>query len=148
MSIVSERVVRVLRAGLAEEIERQIEEDNARGPEPEARVLVSSALTVLELVLRTHGESCRCEGACGTEHPGRMCREDGTPKEPLIAAPYPLPCTEHETVAASVEALRPWCAPCWRKAKKRTTELAAELRRQQLDEAQTALPMDLFGGGR
>ncbi|MFJ7258223.1 hypothetical protein ACIQWV_38295 [Streptomyces sp. NPDC098085] len=82
------------------------------------------------------------------EHPGLKCRADGTPKEPLIAAPYPLPFTEHETAAAPVEALRPWCAPCWREAKKRTKEAAAELRRQQLREAQTALPMDLFGGGR
>lgn len=35
MSIVSEWVVRRVWAGLAEEVERQIKEDDARGPEPE-----------------------------------------------------------------------------------------------------------------
>ncbi|WP_371793774.1 hypothetical protein OG285_38450 [Streptomyces sp. NBC_01471] len=41
MSIVTEQVVRVLRAGLAEEVDRQERENNARGPEPEQRVVVT-----------------------------------------------------------------------------------------------------------
>ncbi|MFI5635070.1 hypothetical protein ACIA8E_38145 [Streptomyces sp. NPDC051664] len=46
MSIVAERllktqVARVLRAGLAEEVERQTWEDDARGPEPEQSVVVT-----------------------------------------------------------------------------------------------------------
>ncbi|MFF8423376.1 hypothetical protein [Streptomyces sp. NPDC015680] len=147
MSIVADQPVRPPdgRTQLDEETERQITEDDARGPESEPEAV---ALTVLERVLRTHGRWCQCEGGCGTEHASRMCRADGTVKAPLIAAPYPLPLTEHETVTAPAETLRPWCAPCWRKARRRNTELAAELRRQQLDESQTALPLDLFGGGR
>ncbi|MFF8618517.1 hypothetical protein [Streptomyces sp. NPDC015350] len=109
---------------------------------------VDRALTVLELVLRTHGDICRCEGACGAQHAEIVCRADGTAKAPLIAAPHPLPFTEHETAAAPVNALRPWCAPCWRKARRRNVELAAELRRQELAEAQLGLPVELFGGGR
>ncbi|MBW5252988.1 hypothetical protein JGS39_29110 [Streptomyces sp. P01-B04] len=35
MSIVAERVARVLRVGLDEEVERQTREDDARGPEAE-----------------------------------------------------------------------------------------------------------------
>jgi hypothetical protein len=103
-------------------------------------------LTVLERVLQRDGELCRCEGACGIEHGGRLCGAMETPKVALIAAPYPLPFTEHETAAAPVEALRPWCTVCWRKARRRTEELAAELRRQELNESQTALELDLFGG--
>lgn len=101
-------------------------------------------LSVLEQVLLANGSVCGCEGGCGTEHASLRCRADGTAKAPLIAAPYPLPLTEHETVAAPVESLRPWCATCWRKARKRAAETAAELRRQRLAEAQTALPRDLF----
>ncbi|MEV6426035.1 hypothetical protein [Streptomyces sp. NPDC051662] len=109
---------------------------------------MSAPGTVLAVVLGRHGEECRCEGACGAEHPGLRCRAGFLNPVELLAAPYPLPLTEHETAAAPVEALRPWCVPCWRRAKRRNVELAAELRRQALDEAQAALPMDLFGGGR
>lgn len=107
-------------------------------------------LSVLEQVLRTHGEQCRCEGACGTEHDSWKCRRaDGTPKTPLLAAPRPLPLTEHETVTAPAETLRPWCTSCWSRARRRNVELAAELRRQQLAEAQLAFDDEaLFGGGR
>ncbi|MEU9568209.1 hypothetical protein AB0D16_40640 [Streptomyces sp. NPDC048161] len=43
MSIVADQLVRPpdVRAGLAEEIERQEREDDARGPEPEARYVLS-----------------------------------------------------------------------------------------------------------
>ncbi|MFF1505528.1 hypothetical protein ACFVZR_38270 [Streptomyces sp. NPDC058316] len=49
MSIVAERLLktraaRVLRGGLAEEIERQEREDNARGPEPEQSVVTRTVL--------------------------------------------------------------------------------------------------------
>ncbi|RPK77866.1 hypothetical protein EES46_34685 [Streptomyces sp. ADI98-10] len=39
--MVAERMVRRLRATLAEEIERQTRDDDARGPEPEAAVVVT-----------------------------------------------------------------------------------------------------------
>lgn len=41
MSIVAERVACVVRAGLAEEVDRQEREDNARGPEAEQRVVMT-----------------------------------------------------------------------------------------------------------
>ncbi|MEV5205160.1 hypothetical protein [Streptomyces sp. NPDC053720] len=83
------------------------------------------------------------------EHDGWKCRgADGLAKGPLLAAPRPLPLTEHETVAAPVETLRPWCATCWRRARKQAAEQVAELRRQQLAEAQIGLDLDLFGGAR
>lgn len=104
--------------------------------------------SVLAVVLERDGAACRCAGGCGVEHEGRRCGVEPTHRIELIAAPCPLPLTEHEAAAAPVEALRPWCVTCWRKAKRHNTELAAELRRQRLDEAQTALPMDLFGGER
>lgn len=44
MSIVAERRVRRVWAGLAEEVERQIEEDDARGPEPEPGVVTRTVL--------------------------------------------------------------------------------------------------------
>lgn len=45
MSIVAERVVRrVVRAGLADEVERQEREDNARGPEAEQRVVMTRTI--------------------------------------------------------------------------------------------------------
>ncbi|MGV0101239.1 hypothetical protein [Streptomyces californicus] len=109
-----------------------------------------TARTVLQQVLLKHGQLCVCAGNCGSEHPSRECGAHGTEKAPVLVAPYPLPLTEHETASAPVSELRPWCPPCWRKARKRNTELAAELRRQALDEAQ----LDLFdveaatGGGR
>ncbi|MGC5401877.1 hypothetical protein ACPXCP_39825 [Streptomyces sp. DT20] len=40
MSIVAERVLRVLRAELAEELDRQESEDDAQGPEPEGRFVL------------------------------------------------------------------------------------------------------------
>ncbi|MEU5138100.1 hypothetical protein [Streptomyces californicus] len=46
MSIVAEFVTRRLRAGLAEEIERQTREDDRRGPEPEASVVTRTVLPV------------------------------------------------------------------------------------------------------
>ncbi|NYE44841.1 hypothetical protein [Streptomyces fulvorobeus] len=155
MTIVSERPVEPqvsarLRAGLPEEIDRQEREGNRRGPEAEpfaARVGVAG-MTVLEQVLREHRRSCVCGGGCGSEHAGGKCESEGTVKVPLITAPHPLPLTEHETASAPVSELRPWCGPCWRKARTRNAERAAELRRQRLDEAQTSLPGDLFGGGR
>ncbi|GGZ29785.1 hypothetical protein [Streptomyces nitrosporeus] len=114
---------------------------------------MSASLTVLEIVLKRDGIHCRCKGACGIEHPSKRCGLERSERRELLAAPYPLPLTEHETAAARVEDLRPWCPGCWRRAKKRNAEIAAELRRQELHEAQTALPMDLFGveavgGGR
>lgn len=111
---------------------------------------MSAPTTVLAQVLQEHGATCACEGACGVEHVTGECRERRSHKVELIAAPYPLPLTEHETASAPAASLVPWCVPCWRKAKKRNLQLAAELRRQELNEAQTALPMDLFaaGGGR
>ncbi|MFD4291552.1 hypothetical protein ACFWRD_33765 [Streptomyces sindenensis] len=107
-------------------------------------------LTVLEQVLRKHGQLCVCAGACGVEHTSGKRLAHGTEKQPMLAAPYPLPLTEHETASAPVSELRPWCPPCWRKARKRNTELAAELRRQELHEAQLGL-FDIEatpGGGR
>ncbi|MFF9594248.1 hypothetical protein ACF1FX_34585 [Streptomyces sp. NPDC014646] len=104
-------------------------------------------LTALERVLRTHGRLCVCAGGCGTEHESNKCEAGATAKSPMLAAPHPLPLTEHETAAAPVEALRPWCAPCWRRARKRAAEAAVELPRQELAEAQTALPAELFAGG-
>ncbi|MEU9095918.1 hypothetical protein [Streptomyces sp. NPDC048428] len=68
----------------------------------------------------------------------------------MVAAPYPLPLTEHEAASAPVEALHPWCATCLRRAQKRNKEIAAELRRQQLHESQIPL-FDVEtapGGGR
>ncbi|MDX3064006.1 hypothetical protein PV518_17755 [Streptomyces sp. ND04-05B] len=41
MSIVAERVARRVRVGLVEEVERQIREDDARGPEQEPVVVVT-----------------------------------------------------------------------------------------------------------
>ncbi|NUW04312.1 hypothetical protein [Streptomyces sp. CAI 127] len=107
-------------------------------------------LTVLEQVLRKHGQLCVCAGACGVEHTSGKCLAHGTEKQPMLAAPYPLPLTEHETASAPVSELRPWCPPCWRKARKRNVEAQAELRRQELDEAQLGL-FDVEaapGGGR
>ncbi|MGW4254150.1 hypothetical protein [Streptomyces californicus] len=109
-----------------------------------------SALTVLEQVLRTHGQLCVCQGGCGTEHSGKQCSAHGTEKAPVLVAPYPLPLTEHEAASAPVSELRPWCPPCWRKTRKRGAEIRAELRRQELDEAQLGL-FDVAaasGGGR
>lgn len=111
---------------------------------------MSASRTVLDVVLERDGAECRCAGGCGVEHAGRRCGAEPTAKAALIAAPYPLPFTEHETAAAAVETLRPWCGTCWRRAKKRNAELAAELRRQELDEAQLGL-FDIepaTGGGR
>ncbi|MFJ6239522.1 hypothetical protein ACIQH0_36180 [Streptomyces griseus] len=112
-----------------------------------------AGLTVLEQVLRAHGLLCVCAGACGTEHPSRECGGHGTEKSPMLAAPYPLPLTEHETASAPVAELRPWCPTCWRKTRKRNAELRAELRRQELNEAQLGLfdverPAPVSGGGR
>lgn len=106
-----------------------------------------SAVTVLQRVLERDGGQCRCAGGCGIEHAGRRCGAEASHKVELIAAPYPLPLTEHETAAAPVQALRVWCVPCWRKARRRNAELAAELRRQELSESQTALELELFAGG-
>ncbi|MFG3399162.1 hypothetical protein [Streptomyces parvus] len=107
--------------------------------------------TVLQQVLLKHGQLCVCAGNCGTEHANRCCGAHGTEKAPMLAAPYPLPLTEHETASAPVSELRPWCPPCWRKAGKRAAELRAELRRQELHEAQELL-FDVervtSGGGR
>ncbi|MFF7366037.1 hypothetical protein [Streptomyces sp. NPDC008125] len=102
--------------------------------------------TVLQTVLLRDGAHCHCTGACG-RHNNHECGTEATSGRELIAAPYPLPLTEHETAATPVSELRPWCVWCWRRATRRTAELAAELRRQQLAEAQMALPLDLFGGG-
>ncbi|WP_405551338.1 hypothetical protein OG215_42125 (plasmid) [Streptomyces globisporus] len=128
MSRESGLLVRRLRAELAEEIERQERDDSARGP----------VVTVLEQVIRTYGYSCCCAGGCGVEHPGRQCRTGGE-KGAMLAAPHPLPLTEHETASAPASELRPWCPPCWRRTVKRNIEIRAELRRQELDEAQTLL---------
>ncbi|MFI7329647.1 hypothetical protein ACIBQ3_34040 [Streptomyces rubiginosohelvolus] len=139
MSRDSGLLVRCLRAELAEEIERQERDDSARGP----------VVTVLEQVIKSHGYSCCCAGGCGGEHPGHQCRA-GAEKGTMLAAPHPLPLTEHEAASAPVSELRPWCPPCWRKACKRNAEIRAELRRQELDEAQLAL-FDVeaaTGGGR
>lgn len=105
--------------------------------------------TVLDRVLRTYGVLCKCRGACGMTHRciGGACESQGSGREPLIVAPVLVPATEHEAAAVPVEELRPWCVPCWRKARKRAAEMAAERRRQELAEAQTALPVELFGGG-
>lgn len=110
----------------------------------------TTGATALQQVLMAHGSSCVCSGGCGVEHAGRKCRGEGTEKAPLIAAPHPLPLTEHETAFAPVSELRPWCPPCWRKARKCNAEIRAELRRQALDEAQILL-FDIepaTGGGR
>lgn len=113
------------------------------------KATAAAAVTVLQQVLSTHGLLCMCAGGCGIEHASRECGAHGTEKSPMLAAPYPLPLTEHETAAAPVESLRPWCGTCWRRARKRNTELAAELRRQELDEAQMPLfDVESAGGGR
>lgn len=57
----------------------------------------------------------------------------------LIAAPNPVYATDRENVLAPVDELRPWCGPCWKKARKRATEDAAERQRVELEEAQGAL---------
>ncbi|MEU0705388.1 hypothetical protein ABZ513_31880 [Streptomyces bacillaris] len=112
----------------------------------------AAGLTVLEQVIKAHGYSCCCAGGCGVEHVGRKCMA-GTEKGPMLAAPHPLPLTEHETASATVSELRPWCPPCWRKARKRNAEIRTELRRQALEEAQLPLfdvdrPVSMSGGGR
>ncbi|GGZ27807.1 hypothetical protein [Streptomyces nitrosporeus] len=105
--------------------------------------------TVLEQVLKTHGLLCMCAGDCGREHAGTKCQAHGTEKSPMLAAPYPLPLTEREAALAPVSELRPWCPGCWRRARKRTAEIRAELRRQELDEAQLDLfGLEAAGGGR
>ncbi|MEU2346970.1 hypothetical protein ABZ745_35095 [Streptomyces sp. NPDC013082] len=110
---------------------------------------MSARRTVLAVVLERDGAECRCAGGCGVEHAGRRCGAEPTERAALIVAPYPLPLTEHETAAAPVSELRPWCGTCWRRARKRNTELAAELRRQELDEAQMPLfDVESAGGGR
>ncbi|MFD7720739.1 hypothetical protein [Streptomyces sp. NPDC059814] len=114
---------------------------------------MSATRSVLAVVLERDGEYCRCAGGCGVEHGGRRCNAEPTPRQPLVVAPCPLPLTEHEAAAAPVESLHPWCGPCWRRAKKCNTELAALLRRQELDEAQLGLfdverSASMSGGGR
>lgn len=119
-------------------------ETGGRQPQPEEGR--PHPQTVLERVFQRDGALCRCEGGCGVEHSGRVCAAEASHRMELLVAPYPLPFTEHETAAAPLESLRPWCVPCWRKARRRMQELAAELRRQELAESQIALPLDLFGG--
>ncbi|WP_031058635.1 hypothetical protein [Streptomyces sp. NRRL F-5702] len=120
---------------------------------PRRKTTAVAALTVLEQVLRTHGQLCVCAGNCGMEHASKECGGHGTEKAPMLAAPYPLPLTEHETASAPVSELRPWCPPCWRRARKHNAEIRQELRRQELDEAQMPLfdierPAAALGGGR
>ncbi|TRV71769.1 hypothetical protein FKN01_31280 [Streptomyces sp. 130] len=142
MSIVAEWQPAPLRAGLAEEIERQEREDDARGPEPEQR-------TVLAVVLERDGARCWCTGGCGTEPKGSSCAAELSYGVELIAAPIPLPLTEHEAAAVRVEDLHPWCVPCWNRARRRNTAAAAEARRRELAEAQMELfaPADAAGSG-
>ncbi|MFE9853475.1 hypothetical protein ACFYPN_32475 [Streptomyces sp. NPDC005576] len=110
---------------------------------------MSAPLTVLEIVLEREGTNCLCRGACGIEHPSKRCGLERTERRELLAAPYPLPLTEHETAAAPVSELCPWCPGCYGRARRRNAETAAVLRRQALDESQLGLfDVEGAGGGR
>lgn len=96
--------------------------------------------TVIAAILTEHGQACRCAGACGTEHPSRICRaEPGGKARPLIAAPYPPYATDTDNASAPVEQLRPWCWKCWKHALQRERDRVADLRRRELEENQLCL---------
>ncbi|MEW1723868.1 hypothetical protein [Streptomyces sp. NPDC093109] len=106
---------------------------------------MTTTSNVLSAVLAAHGRRCGCEGACGTEHTGRICLAwpGGAVKE-LLAAPALPYATDTQNAAAPVEELRPWCWPCWRKAVARERDRVANQRRRELDEAQISL-FDISG---
>ncbi len=98
--------------------------------------------TVLSLVLKAHGGTCACEGACG-QHAGRRCGSDKlnrSGRTQLTAAPYPPRATDTANAAAPLAELRPWCPTCWKEALKIQRARVADQRRRELEESQ----LDLF----
>ncbi|MGO4636377.1 hypothetical protein AB4225_36575 [Streptomyces sp. 2RAF24] len=102
---------------------------------------MTTTQTVLAAVLKAHGEHCGCEGACGSAHGavGRCGKGPWDGDRALHAAPYPPRTTDVENASVPAAELRPWCGPCWNRALKAARERAAEARRIELDQAQTAL---------